>query len=167
MNEQFSRKDRPVFRPRPEGCVGRDPRLAAELNEVLCYCIYTVAANTYRAMVCGKADSAIGEMLEMIAADGIGHFHVLGDLILALGGQPGVRANVFVEPISLPTEENGTARKYALRKALRSSREENRRATDLLQSLMGRTEDRVVRSILSGLLHDVGLHREMLERALG
>ncbi len=166
MSELSPKREYPIFRPHLDGCVGRDPRLANELNEAFCYCLYAIAANTYRGLVCGRADASAGEMLEMVAADAVEHFRIFGDLILALGGQPSVRAKIVVESIGLPPEDNAAARGHTVRKVLHAAREENRRATDLFQSLMGRTQDRVVRSVLSNVLRDIGLHRGMLESTL-
>ena len=166
MNEKFRKREYPIFRPQLEGCVGRDPRLANEANEALCYFLYAIAANTNRGAICKKIDASSEEVTEMIASDATEHFQIFGDLISALGGQPAVHARIVVESIPVPPEENAAARKHTVKRVLHAAREENRRATDLLQSLMGHTQDRVVRSVLSGILHDLGMHREMLNNTL-
>lgn len=141
----------PPFRPTLKGCVGRDPALARMLKPCYLDALYAVAAYTYRALLCEREDAALSELFDEIAVDGAEHFRLLGDLILALGGDASIRAQMRVDTPQGREESGGV-------QMLAQALQEERGRVDRYQTLMGRTQDRIVRSVLSHLLADVQHH---------
>ena len=74
--------------------------------------------------------------------------NLLGRLILALGGTPTVRTQLRIGAAPLSDCEDGHDRERWLEETLRH----RRGSIELYQTLMGMTEDRIVRSVLVQLL---------------
>ena len=137
-----------VFRPALKGCVARDPRMAGMLAEDFRNCLCSIAANTYRAIL--TKDLSASSLFEKLIREDTALLRQLGELILALGGPPSLCAQLRVLPAEGAPYSRGPCTSQLLREALR----ENKRAIDSLQTKMGQTADRVVRSVLSQLLTD-------------
>lgn len=151
----------PVFRPNLAGCVAKDLRMARWIEECYAGALASMAAYTYRSLMTEQSDPALSRQLDSMSAEKAEHFRLLGELILALGAEPGLRAQVRVGGERRSRE--GGERTALLRDALR----EEKWAVDRMQTLMGRTEDRVVRSLLSYLISDGERCISALETAAG
>ena len=142
------------FRPRLEGCVAKDRHFAAALEGCYVETFSTIAANIYRSLLTAGKDQTLSDLLDWVATEEVESFRLLGELILALGGDAAIRQMRRVrgaggEPCAC---------------FLRECCAERRRLIDRYETLMSRTGDRVVRSILAKLLSG---ERRMLERLEG
>ncbi len=158
MTHSSDSRATPPFRPTLRGCVARDPKFAQALSEVYRHKLYEVAAMTYRSLIAEQSDAAAAGVFDEIAIDTAEHFRLLGDLILALGTDPCIQMHLSVE--RAPRHRH-TASDLSMQMAL-EAKGEKKRSIDRLQTLMGRTSDRVVRSILTHLLADESRHLEAL-----
>ncbi len=153
MNDQEKNKNCRPFRPCFRGCVARDARMARALEEALNEALCGVAAYTYRALLCEQRDRALYELFDKIAVELLSQFRLLCELITALGGAPTIRAQVRPH-VAQSVGEESVRTSRAVEQLLRACVEEEKRGIDRLQTLMSRTPDRVVRSLLSGLVSD-------------
>ncbi|MBR3895394.1 MAG: hypothetical protein IKJ35_09685 [Clostridia bacterium] len=164
MEKDLEGRGFPAFYPTLEGCVARDLRFAAALEESYMEELGAVAAYTYRSLLWARREPDAAALFERLAKEEMLHFRMLGELILALGGNPVIQANMRVQGIErdgrsgIKRESRGRAALYA------DSIREERRGIDRYQTLMGRTQDRVVRSVLAHLLSDEHRHVEALCR---
>lgn len=152
----------PVFRPNLAGCVAKDLRMARWIEECYAGALASMAAYTYRSLMTEQSDPDLSRQLDGMSAEKAEHFRLLGELILALGADPGLRAQIRVGGSERRSRDGGE-RTALLRDALR----EEKWAVDRMQTLMGRTEDRVVRSLLSYLISDGERCISVLEAATG
>ena len=146
----------PPFRPQLCGCVAHDPRLARAVEELYEEELYAICAYTYRRLLGTRA-----ELYADISKDEMRHFRLLGELILALGGNPVIRTQLRVDACELG-RGSAQASERACGQLLQESIREERRTIDRYQTLMGCTDDRIVRSVLSGIVDDEQRHVEWL-----
>ena len=136
----------PPFRPSLRGCVGRDVRLAAALYTCSMEAFVSISDNVYRSLICRDCDTALSDLFEELAQADLERFRTLGELFLALGGGDGQKRFCH------------TPRKRACVTAHRqdslaeAALWERRRNIDCFETLTGRTEDRVVRSVFAKLI---------------
>jgi rubrerythrin len=136
----------PPFRPSLRGCIGRDVRMAAAVYTCCSEAFFSISDNIYRSLVCRDSDTALAELFEEIAERDLERFRTLGELFLALSnvdGRKTVRYPYFKRN-ACPTRCHDSLATAALW--------ERRRNIDCYETLLGRTEDRVVRSIFTKLL---------------
>ena len=136
----------PPFRPSLRGCISRDARLAASLYTCCANAFFSISDNIYRSLVCRDSDTALSDLFEEIAERDLEQLRTLGELFLALSDADGRKTTryPYFKRNACPTRCHDTPVTAALW--------ERRRNIDCLETLMGRTEDRVVRSILTKLL---------------
>ena len=136
----------PPFRPSLRGCVCRDTRLAASLYTCCSDAFFSISDNIYRSLVCRDSDTALSDLFEEIAERDLEQLRTLGELFLALSDADGRKTTryPYFKRNACPTRCHDTPVTAALW--------ERRRNIDCFETLMGRTEDRVVRSILTKLL---------------
>ena len=144
MRERSEKRTYPPFCPPLKGCVSRDARMARRLLGAYLNEIYAVAANSYHSLLCEGYDQSLSALFEELATDA----RLLGRLILALGGTPTVRTQLRIGAAPLSDCEDGHDRERWLEETLRH----RRGSIELYQTLMGMTEDRIVRSVLVQLL---------------
>lgn len=136
----------PPFRPSLRGCVGRDARLAAAVYTCSTEAFFGISDNIYRSLVCKDSDTALSDLFEELAENDLERFRLLGELFLALG--EGEKQKTPCSPwrkrSAYPTRNHDSPAGAALW--------ERRRNIDCFETLMGRTEDRVVRSVFSKIL---------------
>ena len=165
MEQAFGEGGFPPFYPTLDGCVARNLRLAAALEESYLEELGAVAAYTYRSMLLTRCEPRTAELFDRIAKEEMMHFRMLGELILALGGDPAVQGRIRVPSV----EESGRGGEkrdlHGRARIFSDLRREARRAVDRYQTLMGSTQDRMVRSVLSHLLSDEHRHIEALSLA--
>ena len=165
MNQDRQKGNYPpkFFHPTPEGCVVRDIRFARALEELYAEELTAVCAASYRSMLCDSCDRHLSEILLEQMQDEILHFRLLGELILALGGNPSLRAQIRVETLHRPEDMRGGCEelsKTVLQQAIR----DKRHSIDRCQTMLGRTQDRVARSLLLWLIGEEQRHAERLKQ---
>lgn len=137
------------FRPRLEGCVARDRHFANLLEGCYVDAFSSVAANIYRSLVVQTEDAALSELYDEVAEEELETFRLLGELIMALGGDATL---CRVRRMRSSCGQNSF---------LRECCSERMRNVDRYESLMGGTDDRVVRSVMAKLLAS---ERRLLEK---
>lgn len=161
MNHNPDHKPIVPFRPTLKGCVSQDARMARAVNDCYCAKLISLAAYTYAALMTSQGDRALSDMLDAFAVEEAEHFRLLGELILALGGNPAVRTQVRVSQMErkndlcMPCERS-------IRQMIEESVQAEKAMSERLQTLMGKTEDRVVRSLFAYLDSDGQRHIEHL-----
>lgn len=160
-SERTNRKEPPRFRPVLCGCVTGDPGLARAVAQLCGEEIGMVASYTYRSILAERQSPAASELFERFARDSMERYRTLGDLILALGGDPGIRTEVRSRRVR-PGRPSLAGRAETPERMRDDSVAEERRLTDRYQTLMGRTDDPVVRSVFSGMIAETERHVAML-----
>ena len=154
MNQPSKNSTCPPFRPTVAGCVGRDPRLFGMLEECCAAALYAFSANTYRSLLCESSSPALSTLFEELAMGAAEQLRAFGRLTFAVGGNPAPRCQLRVLPHALPSADPNRLCREAI------SDEKN--LIDRCQTLMGRTQDRVVRSFLAAILSDLQRQVERL-----
>ncbi len=136
----------PPFRPSLRGCIGRDARMAAAVYTCSLEAFFSISDNIYRSLVCRDCDAALSDLFEELAEKDLDNFRLLGELFYALSDTDGQKKPHYTyrKRASCPTHDRGSHVSAALWA--------RRRNIDCYETLMGRTEDRVVRSVFSKLL---------------
>ena len=136
----------PPFRPSLRGCVGRDERLATAVYTVSVEAFFSISDNIYRSLICKDSDTTLCDLFEELAEADLERFRLLGELYLALcdGNEQKVRRSLHYKRPSCASFNHRSHTSAALW--------ERRRNIDCFETLMGRTEDRVVRSVFSKIL---------------
>ncbi len=149
----------PPFRPSLRGCVCRDARLAAAVYTCSAEAFFGISDNIYRSLICRDCDTALSNLFEELAQKDLEKFRTLGELFLALSEADGhkIRSYPYRKRTSPPCPSSDSLVTSALW--------ECRRNIDCLETLMGRTEDRVVRSVFAKLLSAENLLYHRLESA--
>ena len=160
MEENYGAGRLPHFHPALEGCVTRDPCFAKALCESYMEELAAVGAYTYRALVIRGRNQRLSELFERIAREEMVHFRLLGELILALGGNPAICTHLR---IGMPEGCCAVGCEAGFEgRAIADSLREERRGIDRYQTLMGCTRDRVVRSVLTQIIDDEQAHVEAI-----
>jgi len=157
----YESQDIPSFHPTPDGCVTRDLRLARAMQELYVDELTAIAAASYRAMLCAACDRELSELLHRQMRDEIRHFRFVGELILSLGGNPCVRMQIRVDPLTR-TGDLDPDRCHLPKTVLCVALADKKRSVDRYQTMLGRTQDRVVRSFLSQMIDEEQRHAERL-----
>ena len=148
--QEFEKKEYihyPPFRPSLRGCVARDARLAAAVYTCSIEAFFSISDNIYRSLICRDCDTALSDLFEELAETDLERFRLLGELYLALcdGNEQKVRRSLhYKSPSCALVNQHHSHTSAALW--------ERRRNIDCFETLMGRTEDRVVRSVFSKIL---------------
>ena len=154
MNQSFSA---PVIRP--------DPRLATrmmrayneELNQVITY--------TYQHLLTEGLDNEASRLFLDLATEDMAHFHTLGRLIRALGGDPGVTMRMRTPRVDL-TEDASCRALPVVRRMLRQDMQAEAAGITELESLAAAARDEAVISELREIIRDEREQYEALERLL-
>ena len=136
----------PPFRPSLRGCVGRDARLASSTYTCCSRAFFSISDNIYRSLICRDSDTALSDLFEELAQTDLEQFRTLGELFLALSDADRRKTlrYPYFKRASRPSQNQDSPALAALW--------ERRCNIDCFETLMGRTEDRVVRSVFSKLL---------------
>lgn len=135
----------------------RDSRAITLLEDCYCAELSSVAAYTYRSLVTEGISGELSTLLDRIAVDECEHFRLVGSIIVSMGGNPVIRSRVQTEPYDfagLSPQKTEITVCRMLREAMQEEREE----IDRYQTLMGRTDDRVLRSFLAQIIADEERH---------
>ncbi len=165
MNHNPDHKPSVPFRPTLTGCVAQDHRMARAVTDCYYGKLCSLSAYTYASLMTEQKDRALSDMLDAFAIEESEHFRLLGELILALGSNPTVKTQVRVSPMEWREGICGS-HEAAVRTMLEEAVQLEKNASDRLQTLMGRTEDRVVRSLFAYLISDAQRHIEHLRAAI-
>ena len=136
----------PPFRPSIRGCVGRDTRLAAAVYTCSAEAFFSISDNIYRSLVCKDCDTPLSDLFNELAEADLERFRLLEELFLALNNNKKPKTPYSSSPKRAPLSRH-TQDSFA-----RTALWERRRNIDCFETLMGRTEDRVVRSVFSKIL---------------
>lgn len=151
------------FRPCLSGCVAQDLRMARAIGECYQCELYAIAAYLWRSLMCERHDRDLSELFERYAREEIEHFRLVGELISSLGGVPALYTQVRIDPARYGNVNDGGCVSRFLSEAIADEKQ----MIDRFQTLMGKTNDRVVRSILTHLVADEHRHMEQLQRNFG
>ena len=154
MNQSFPA---PMIRP--------DPRLATrmmrayneELNQVITY--------TYQHLLTEGLDNEASRLFLDLATEDMAHFHTLGRLIRALGGDPGVTMRMRTPRVDL-TEDASCRALPVVRRMLRQDMQAEASCITELESLAAAARDEAVISELREIIRDEREQYEALERLL-
>lgn len=139
--------DRPSsFRPPLKGCIARDARLAAALEECYSDAFFSIAEQIYRSLVTADSDRMLSDLLNRMAEEELEQFRLLGELITALGGSGKPCGIGRMRKTGSCIERQETPH------LLKACIDEKRQRIDRYETLMSHTADRVVRSVFSRLL---------------
>ena len=155
----------PSFRPHFAGSVAKDTRFAQLLEEVYAEELASVAADTYRSLLLEAEGGRLSERFDCFAMEEIAHLRMVGELCAALGRVPVLRAQIRIDPRRMGVDGEGITARTLQGMLTEALREENH-SIDRYQTLMGKTQDRVVRSTLAYLAEEEQRHAEELERML-
>ena len=155
MNQSYPT---PVIRP--------DPRLAArmmrtyndELNQVITY--------TYQHLLTEGLDSEASDLFLRLSREDMAHFHTLGRLIRALGGDPGVTMRMRTPRIDLSGDASCRALPV-VKRMLRQDLSAEAASITELESLAAASGDAAVVSELRAMILAEREQYEALERLLG
>lgn len=157
MQYNSEKRPYPPFHPTLKGCVAHDRRMSRALEDCYAAELHAVAAYTYRSLLCEPADRTLSDLFNTLALEEIEHFRLLGELIIALGGNPTLRTRVQVESFPLCHGDSACSEREA-RCMIEDAIREEKVLVDCYETLMSRTEDRVVRSVFSHLIADEQAH---------
>lgn len=136
----------PPFRPSLRGCVGRDARLAAAVYTCSIEAFWSISDNIYRSLTHKDCDTALSDLFEELAEKDLERFRLLGELFLALSEGDKQKTPCY------PYRKRASCTSRCQDSPTLTALWERRRNIDCFESLMGRTEDRVVRSVFSKIL---------------
>ena len=136
----------PPFRPSLRGCVGRDTRLAAAVYTCAVEAFFSISDNIYRSLVCKDCDTSLSDLFNELAETDLERFRLLEELFLALNDNKKLQTPCY------PSRKRAPLSHHTQASFARTALWERRRTVDCFETLLGRTEDRVVRSVFSKIL---------------
>ena len=154
MNNPYSA---PAIRP--------DPRLAARMMRIYSDELNQVITYTYQHLLTEGLDNEASDLFLRLSREDMAHFHTLGRLIRALGGDPGVTMRMRTPRVDL----SGDATCRALpvvRRMLRQDLAAEAASITELESLAAAARDGAVISELREIIREEQEQYEALERLL-
>lgn len=144
---------------RLKGIAAHDPRYAGLLLPAYQEELSAVASYTYRSLLSSEYSREHSDLFDRIATDALRHFQTLGELIVALGGNPVMYSRHCEEPTDAEPDSGSAS---PLPGFLRQSIREEQIAIEHCETLMGKTDDRVVRSVLLQIVQEKQSHLHSL-----
>ena len=147
----------PAIRPDPKLATRMMRAYSDELNQVITY--------TYQHLLTEGLDAEASELFLRLSREDMAHFHTLGRLIRALGGDPGVTMRMRTPRIDL----SGDATCRALpvvRRMLRQDLQAEAASITELESLAASARDAAVISELREIIRQEQEQYEALEKLL-
>ena len=154
MNQSF-----PVPTIRP------DPRLATRMMRAYNEEINQVITYTYQHLLTEGLDNEASALFSELAREDMTHFHTLGRLIRALGGDPGVALRLRTPRIDLTGDASCRALPV-VRRMLRQDMQAEASAITELESLSAAARDSAVLSELRAMIAEEQDHYRRLEALL-
>ena len=152
MNQSFPT---PMIRP--------DPRLAARMMRAYNDEINQVVTYTYQHLLTEGLDNEASELFSSLAREDMAHFHTLGRLIRALGGDPGVAVRLRTPRVDLSGDASCRALPV-VRRMLRQDMQAEAAAITELESLSAAARDEAVISELRAIISEEQEQYERLEQ---
>ena len=156
MNQPYSAPT-PSIRP--------DPRLAARMMRAYNGELDQVITYTYQHLLTEGLDTEASELFLRLAREEMAHFHALGRLIRALGGDPGVTMRMRTPRIDLSGDASCRALPV-VRRMLRQDLQAEAASVTELESLSAAARDETVISELREIIRKEREHYVALERLL-
>ena len=154
MNNPYSA---PIIRP--------DPRLAARMMRIYSDELNQVITYTYQHLLTEGLDNEASELFLRLSREDMAHFHTLGRLIRALGGDPGVTMRMRTPRIDLSGDASCRALPV-VRRMLRQDLTAEVAGITELESLSAAARDSAVISELREIIREEQEQYEALERLL-
>ena len=154
MNQSFPP---PVIRPDPRQATRMMRAYNDEINQVITY--------TYQHLLTEGLDSEASELFSELAREDMAHFHTLGRLIRALGGDPGVAVRLRTPRVDLSGDASCRALPV-VRRMLRQNLQSEAAGITELESLAAAARDGAVISELRTIIGEEQEHYERLEALL-
>ena len=154
MNQPYST---PAIRP--------DPRLAARMMRAYNDQLNQVITYTYQHLLTEGLDSEASDLFLRLSREDMAHFHTLGRLIRALGGDPGVTMRMRTPRIDLTGDATCRALPV-VRRMLRQDLTAEAASVTELESLAAASGDAAVVSELRAMILAEREQYEALERLL-
>ena len=154
MNNPYSA---PAIRP--------DPRLAARMMRIYSDELNQVITYTYQHLLTEGLDNEASELFLRLSREDMAHFHTLGRLIRALGGDPGVTMRMRTPRIDLSGDASCRALPV-VRRMLRQDLAAEAASITELESLAAAARDGAVISELREIIREEQEQYEALERLL-
>ena len=149
----------------PVPTIRPDSRLATRMMRAYNDEINQVVAFTYQHLLTEGLDNEASQLFSSLAREDMAHFHTLGRLIRALGGDPGVALRLRTPRVDL----SGDATCRALpvvRRMLRQDMQAKSAAITELESLSAASRDSAVLSELRAIIAEEQEHYKRLEALL-
>ena len=154
MNQSFPT---PAIRP--------DPRLAARMMRAYNDEINQVVTYNYQHLLTEGLDNEASELFLDLAREDMAHFHTLGRLIRALGGDPGVAVRLRTPRVDLSGDASCRALPV-VRRMLRGDLQSEAAGITELESLAAAARDEAVLSELRAIISEEQEQYERRERLL-
>ena len=154
MNNPYSA---PAIRP--------DPRLAARMMRIYSDELNQVITYTYQHLLTEGLDNEASELFLRLSREDMAHFHTLGRLIRALGGDPGVTMRMRTPRIDLSGDASCRALPV-VRRMLRQDLAAEAASITELESLAAAARDGAVISELREIIREEQEQYEARERLL-
>ena len=155
MNQPYAT---PAIRP--------DPRLAARMMRAYNDQLNQVITYTYQHLLTEGLDSEASDLFLRLSREDMAHFHTLGRLIRALGGDPGVTMRMRTPRIDLTGDATCRALPV-VRRMLRQDLTAEAESITELESLAAASGDTAVISELRAMILEEREQYEALEGLLG
>ena len=154
MNQSFPP---PIIRP--------DPRLAVRLTRAYNQELNSVTTYTYQHLLTEGLDNEASDLFLRLATEDMAHFHTLGRLIRALGGNPGITMRLTTPRVDLSGDASCRALPV-VRRMLRQDMQTEAAGITELESLAAAAQDAEVILELRTMIGEEQEQYEQLERLL-
>ncbi len=142
-----------------------DPRLAARMLTAYNAELDQVVTYTYQHLLTDGLDTEASTLFSLLAAEDMRHFHTLGRLIRALGGDPGVTMRLRTPRVDLSTDASCRALPV-VRRMLRQNMHTEATLITELESLAAAAEQEAVIIELRSVIAEEQEQYERLEQQL-
>ena len=149
----------------PQPAIRPDPRLAARMMRANNHQLKQVITYTYQHLLTEGLDTEASDLFLRLSREDMSHFHTLGRLIRALGGDPGVSMRMRTPRIDLSGDATCRALPVVKRMLRQDLTAEAASITEL-ESLAAAARDGAVISELRETLREEQEQYEALERLL-
>ena len=149
----------------PSPAIRPDPRLATRMMRAYNDEVNQVITYTYQHLLTEGLDNEASTLFSELAREDMAHFHTLGRLIRALGGDPGVALRLRTPRVDLSGDASCRALPV-VRRMLRRDMQSEAAAITELESLAAAARDEAVISELRAIIRDEQEHYQRMERLL-
>ena len=150
----------------PTPAIRPDPRLAARMMRAYNDQLNQVITYTYQHLLTEGLDTEASNLFLRLSREDMTHFHTLGRLIRALGGDPGVTLRMRTPRVDLTGDASCRALPV-VKRMLRQDLQAEAASVTELESLAAAAQDEEVRMELRSMIGEEQEHYEALEGLLG